>query len=78
MTIKDKNYMNRLEEFSIEEIQCMHWGGILGILANLKMVLKGLTLYQSTIYNIEEFDIETMNKFISCLQQVVDAKQKKQ
>lgn len=52
MTIKDKNYMNRLEEFSIEEIQCMHWGGILGILANLKMVLKGLTLYQSTIYNI--------------------------
>lgn len=69
--------MNRLEEFSIEEIQCMQ-GVILGILANLKMVLKGLTLYQSTIYNIEEFDIETMNKFISCLQQVVDAKQKKQ
>ena len=65
--------MNTLEEFTIGEIETMH-DVIQGILVNCRGMQKGIPLQQSTIYNIDGNDKETMEKFISCLQQVIDTR----
>lgn len=67
----------KIEELTIGEIQTM-LEVIQGFLCNCRTMQEGIFLQQSTIYNIEDNDKETMEKFITCLKQMIEAKQEQQ
>lgn len=58
-------------KYTIEEMQAM-LNIVSAVLANRKFQ-RGMTLRTSTVYDIDDFDIETMQKWTAYWQKTIDA-----
>ena len=58
-------------EYTIEEMQAML--NIVDAVLENRSFQRGSTLRTSTVYNIDDFDIATMQKWIAYWQQTIDA-----
>ena len=58
-------------EYTIEEMQAML--NIVDAVLENRSFQRGSTLHISTVYNIDDFDIATMQKWIAYWQQTIDA-----
>lgn len=58
-------------EFTIEEIQTML--NIVSAVLHNRRYQQGSTLHISTVYNIDDFDISTMEKWIAYWKQIIDS-----
>ncbi len=59
-------------EYTIEEMQAM-LNIVSAVLDNRRFEGNGSMLRTSTVYNIDDFDIETMQKWTAYWQQTIDA-----